>query len=153
VAIVKGTLIKVGTPRELERALYGRQIEVRIDNALMEMGERANLDARLGHTMNDFAVMVSKMQGVGDVGVAGTRLLISMLDPEEHTPKIVRSLVQYGADITRVAEVEHTLERAYLDLVARQDLLEAEAAVDAARARSRYSRNGSAESAGEVKGA
>ena len=39
----------------------------------------------------------------------------------------MRVLVQSGADIVRVAEVEHTLERAYLDLVARQDQLEQEA--------------------------
>ena len=142
VGIVKRALIKVGTPRELQRALYGHQIEIKIANPLFDMGERANLDEKLGRTMNDYAVMVSHMPGVGDVGVAGTRLLVSMLDPEEHTPRIVRGLVMSGADVTRVAEVEHTLERAYLDLVARQDLLEAEAAVDTARALSRNSRNG-----------
>ena len=153
VGIVKRTLIKVGTPRELQQALYGQQIEIRITNPLLDMGDKANLDERLGRTMNDYAVMVAKMQGVGDVGVAGTRLLVSMFDPEEHTPHVVRMLVQHGADITHVAEVEHTLERAYLDLVARQDLLEAEAAIDAARVRAKYSRNGSAGSMEEVKSA
>ena len=153
VGIVKRSLIKVGTPRELQQALYGRQIEIKLENPLMEMGNRANFDELLGRTMNVFAVMVWKMRGVGDVGVAGTRLMISMLEPEEHTPHIVRALVQHGADITRVAEVEHTLERAYLDLIARQDLLEAEAAVDAARARSKYSRNGSTPGVEKVKSA
>ena len=43
-------------------------------------------------------------------------------------PDIVRMLVLQGADVIRVAEVEHSLERAYLDLVARQDLLDAQAA-------------------------
>lgn len=129
VGIVKRSLIRVGTPRELQQALYGQQIEIRIANPLLEMGDRAHFDEILGNTMNDYAIMVSQMQGVGDVGVAGTRLLVSMLDPDEFTPHIVRTLVQHGADITRVAEVEHTLERAYLDLVARQDLIESEAAI------------------------
>ncbi len=153
VGIVKRTLIKVGTPRELQRALYGRQIEIRIANPMLEMGAHAHLDERFGHTMNDLAVLVSKMQGVGDVGVAGTHLLVSMLDPDEHTPQIVRALVQHGVDITRVAEVEHTLERAYLDLVARQELLEAEAAIEVARMHTKRSRNGSADSMDGVKSA
>jgi ABC-2 type transport system ATP-binding protein len=149
VGIVKRSLIRVGTPRELQRALYGRQIEIRIGNPLLEMGNHATLDEKLGRTMNDYAVMVSRMQGVGDVGVAGTRLLVSMLDPEEHTPSIVRVLVQHGADITRVAEVEYTLERAYLDLVERQYGLDDEVTVDGARL---GSTNGRSASVGGVKG-
>jgi hypothetical protein len=43
------------------------------------------------------------------------------------TPKIVSVLAAQGARIMRVAEVEHTLERAYLDLVALYNLGEAEA--------------------------
>jgi ABC-2 type transport system ATP-binding protein len=156
VGIVKRSLIKVGTPRDLQRALYGRQIEIRIANPLMDLGDHVQLDERLGCTMNDYAVMITKMPGVGDVGVAGTRLLVSMLDPEEHTPAIVRKLVQHGADVTRVAEVEHTLERAYLDLVARQDMLDAEVAVAAAgkiARNGRNARNGNSPGAERVKGA
>jgi hypothetical protein len=69
--------------------------------------------------MNDLAEVVTPLPGVGDVAVAGNSLLVSMLDLEETVPEVVRALVGRGADITRVAEVEHSLERAYLDLVAR----------------------------------
>jgi ABC-2 type transport system ATP-binding protein len=127
VAIIKKTTLRVGTPRELQRSLYGRQVEFQIAEPLPELGDKVMLDEALGRTMNHLALLVAPMPGVGDVGVAGNRLLVSMLDPEEVTPKIVRALVQSGADIVRVAEVEHTLERAYLDLVARQDQLEQEA--------------------------
>jgi ABC-2 type transport system ATP-binding protein len=153
VGIVKRALIKVGTPRELQQALYGQQIEIRITNPLWDLGDHTNFDGKLGSTMNDYAVMVSQMQGVGDVGVAGTRLLVSMLDPEEFTPHIVRKLVEHGADIARVAEIEHTLERAYLDLVARQDLLEAQAQQGTAAAHSQNGRVSSADVVGGVKGA
>jgi hypothetical protein len=71
--------------------------------------------------MNDLAVLTSTIRGVGDVVVSGESLLVSMDEPEETTPKVVRALVECGIDIVRVAEVEHTLERAYLDLIARQD--------------------------------
>jgi hypothetical protein len=87
----------------------------------------SDLDERLGRTMNDFALLVARMRGVGDVAVSGSRLLVSMLDPDDYTPDIVRMLVLQGADVLRVAEVVHTLERAYLDLVARQDQIDAEA--------------------------
>jgi ABC-2 type transport system ATP-binding protein len=124
VAIIKRKLLRVGTPRDLQRSLYGRQVEIKIGNALPDLGGAVQFDAKLGQTMNDLAVIVSRLPAVGDVGVAGDRLLVSMLDPDDVTPDVVRMLVQYGADVLRVAEVEHTLERAYLDLVARQEHLE-----------------------------
>ncbi len=123
VAIIKKTLIKVGTPRELQRALYGRKVEIRIANACPDFGdERA--EAPAGPTMNNFAVLVSPLEGVGDVAVEGDLLLVSMLEPDEITPGVVRALVLHGAEVRRVAEVEYPLERAYLDLVRRQDTLE-----------------------------
>jgi ABC-2 type transport system ATP-binding protein len=124
VAIIKKTLLRVGTPRDLQRALYGRHVEVRITNADPDPGGDAWRDEGDGTTMNDLAVMVATLEGVGDVVVAGDRLLISTMDPEEVTPYVVRALVTVGVDIVRVAEVEHTLERAYLDLVSRSDPLE-----------------------------
>ena len=124
VAIIKKTALRVGTPRELQRSLYGRQVEIQIANPLPDLGDQSFFDGLLGGTMNDLALLVAPLPGVGDVVVSGDRLLISMLEPTEVTPSLVRTLVAYGADIVRVAEVEHTLERAYLDLVARQDAAE-----------------------------
>jgi ABC-2 type transport system ATP-binding protein len=121
VAIIKKDLLRMGTPRELQASLYGLQVEVRIGNALPEVGDGSRLDASLGRTMNDHAEVVTPLPGVGDVAVSGCSLLVSMLDPDETVPEVVRALVARGADITRVAEVEHSLERAYLDLVARVD--------------------------------
>lgn len=121
VAIIKRTLLRVGTPRELQRSLYGRQVEIRVANPLLDLGDKSLLDAVLGRTMNDLALLVAPLPGVGDVGVSGDKLLVSMLDPDAVTPRVVRALVGHGADVIRVAEVEHTLEKAYLDLVARQE--------------------------------
>ena len=120
VAIIKRKLIRVGTPRDLQRSLYGRHVEIRISNSVADLGEEHD-GGDNGATMNDFAVFVSTLEGVGDVVVSADRLIISTMDPEEVTPSIVEALVVEGAQIQRVAEVEHTLEKAYLDLIARQD--------------------------------
>jgi ABC-2 type transport system ATP-binding protein len=121
VAIIKRTLLRVGTPRQLQTSLYGRQVEVRVGNLAALTGD-GYLDPTEGNwVMNDLAVKVAAFDGVGDVAVSGERLLVSMEDPDRTTPHVVRWLVNRGVDVVRVAEVEHSLERAYLDLVARQD--------------------------------
>lgn len=120
VAIIKQTLIKVGTPRELQRALYGRKVEIQVTNSRPDYSGEPD-DAAPGVTMNDLAVLVAMLEGVGDVVAAGDTLLVSMLDPDLITPRVVRALVLYGAELLRVAEVEYPLERAYLDLVSRQE--------------------------------
>lgn len=130
VAIIKGTLIKVGTPRELQRALYGRKVEVCVTNAIPDYGDQADMGAE-GITMNDLAVLAATVEGVGDVAVTGNALLVSMLDPEVTTPPVVRALVLHGAEVLRVAEVEYPLERAYLDLISRQEALEAQSILSA----------------------
>lgn len=122
VAIVRGRLLRVGTPRDLQRSLYGRHTEVRIGNAVPDFGGETSSDER--QTMNDFAIGIALLPGVGDVVVSGHSLLIAMLDPDVATPAVVRTLIEQGADIQRVAEIEHTLERAYLDLVSRPDMQE-----------------------------
>ncbi|MFL5733771.1 MAG: ABC transporter ATP-binding protein [Chloroflexia bacterium] len=114
VAIVAGTLLRVGTPRELQLSLYSRQIEVVIASASQATSELAR---RIG-----------AMPGVGDVEVEGNRFLISMLDPDEGTPHLVDTLVAAGTKILRVAEVEHSLEKAYLDLLAKRNRVAAEEA-------------------------
>ena len=117
VAIIRGRLLRMGTPRELQRSLYGRHVEVRIGNAVSEFGNGHYRGE--GRTMNDYAVALAMLNGLGDVSVEGDSLLIATLDPDEITPTVVRTLVTHGAEILRVAELERTLEMAYLDLISR----------------------------------
>jgi ABC-2 type transport system ATP-binding protein len=121
VAIIKRALIRVGTPRELQQALYGRKVEIRVTNAEPAVYCSDGVEAGGEMTMNDLAVLASTVRGVGDVVVAGEKLLVSMIDPDAITPYVVRELVMRGADLSRVAEVEYPLEMAYLDLIARYD--------------------------------
>jgi ABC-2 type transport system ATP-binding protein len=105
VAIIKGTLLRMGTPRELQMLLYNRQVEVRLD---LRGGQR---------TAEQLVEVAASIDGVGDVEVEGDRMLVSVTDPDEVTPMLVDGLVAAGARILRVAEIEHTLEKAYLDVV------------------------------------
>jgi hypothetical protein len=134
VAIIRGKLLRVGTPRELQRSLYGRHVEVRIANALPDFGDEDAHDGVAGeHTMNDYAVAVALLNGIGDVVVSGDSLVIATMDPDEITPGVVRTLVDHGAKILRVAEIERTLEMAYLDLVSRAEIGEQQPAPEAGR--------------------
>jgi ABC-2 type transport system ATP-binding protein len=107
VAIISGALLRVGTPRDLQLSLYSRQVEVVV--------------ASTSQAMSELARRISNMPGVGDVEVEGNRFLISMVDPDEGTPHLVDTLVASGAKILRVAEIEHSLEKAYLDLLAHRN--------------------------------
>ena len=120
VAVIKGALLRVDTPGDLRRSMYSRQVEVVTRDQGSGIGG-------LELEMERLAAVVYKLHGVGEVGVDGERLLVSVMDPEEVTPDLVTALAAAGAKIVRVAEVEHTLERAYLDLVDRYNLTESEA--------------------------
>jgi ABC-2 type transport system ATP-binding protein len=104
VAIVSGTLLRLGTPRDLQLSLYSRQVAVTLASAPQPLSELAG--------------RIRALSGVGDVEVQGDSLLVSMLDPDEDTPYLIEMLVASGAKILRVAEVEHSLEKAYLDVLA-----------------------------------
>ena len=127
VAIIKKKLLRMGTPKQLQTSLYGRQVEIRFTPGSTPDGSGPGPGVLSLDLMNDIAVEISSIRGVGDVSVVESRLYVSMDEPERTTPEVVRCLVVKGMDITRVAEVEHSLERAYLDLVTRADLLAKEA--------------------------
>lgn len=103
VAIIKGTLLHEDTPDGLRRALYRRQVEVRLAEAAPTL-------------MHRYASIAAEVSGVAEATAHEGRLLIAAEQPEV-TPDIVQALASRGARILRVAEVEYTLEQAYLDLV------------------------------------
>jgi len=100
IAVFKQRLIRVDTPDNLRRALYGRAVRI----ALREV-QPAHLEA------------VRALPFVKDVARDGEVLEVHLDDPEGANPTLVRALVQAGADIQFVREAEHTLEEVYLDLV------------------------------------
>jgi ABC-2 type transport system ATP-binding protein len=103
VAIFRRHIIRMGSPLELRRSLYGRQVEIRLANPADS--------PRLLQTAR--ALPMSTMAESDGDG----RLVVSLQDQDTQIPALVTALVAAGAQITRVAEVEHSLQRAYLDLI------------------------------------
>ncbi len=106
VAIFRRTIIRMGTPTELRRGLYGRQVEVRL---------APGADAeRLAAVVRALPIAGTVENGSAD------RLVVSLHDTDTQVPALVTALVGAGAQIYRVAEVEHSLEAAYFDLIGEQ---------------------------------
>ena len=54
-----------------------------------------------------------------DIALAvDNKLLVTLDDPDEHNPEIIRMLVGAGAEIQFVGELRHSLEDVYMQLVA-----------------------------------
>jgi len=100
IGVLKTRLIAVDTPANLKRRLFGRRLLVRLRRVTPEMVNA-----------------VRALDQVTNVEEEDSQLTISSPDPEAVTPQIVRRLVQLGADILQVNELEHSLEETYLSLM------------------------------------
>lgn len=100
IGVLKTHLLAVDTPENLRRSLFGRQIIVQVK------GEA-----------NPFFEALRALSFVKDVSCDGSRLTVSLSDPEEQNPLLVRYLVKAGAEIQFVTEQKHSLEDVYLTLV------------------------------------
>jgi ABC-2 type transport system ATP-binding protein len=101
IAVFKRRLLRVATPEELRRGLYGRSVVV-----------------RLREVTDDVVAAVAALEPVGDVTrLDGGRLRVAIEDPERDNPALVRALVAAGAEVCFVEEEAHSLEEVYLDVV------------------------------------
>jgi len=107
VAIFRRRIIRLGSPTELRRALYGRQIEILLADAA---------DAPRLATLTAGLPICSRV-----THEPPGRLVVALREIDAQVPALVTALVDAGARITRVAEVEHSLQSAYLDLIAAAD--------------------------------
>ena len=108
----QGQLLELGTPRQLRHRLLG--VVVRVELATSpDVALRATAEA---------------LAGVSHAEWSGPVLSCRLADPGEGTPRLVRRLVNAGADIVSVAQAGD-LEAAYLELMSRPaaPLLEAAA--------------------------
>ncbi|MCX8103961.1 MAG: ABC transporter ATP-binding protein [Candidatus Bipolaricaulota bacterium] len=101
IGLIKQRLIKVGSPQQLKRELYGRHI-------IIDLKEPISLS-------EDW-----QLPFVRDVQINGRRLLVQLDDPEVQNPVLVQRLVELGAQIQFVREQDRTLEEVYLDLIAQE---------------------------------
>lgn len=91
------------TAASLRDQTYGRELSIRLDGAT---------DAH--------AQLIRDLPFGGQVARQGDRILVRCDQPQLLTPDIVAALVYAGARVQRVEEVEHSLERVYLEIMGEQ---------------------------------
>jgi ABC-2 type transport system ATP-binding protein len=101
IGVLKRTLLHVDTPKALRRKLYGHLVEI---------------DAARDVEPDTLAAL-GALPGVRDVCARPQGCVLSIGDPLEDIPAVVRLLVERGVPVVRVAEQARTLEDVYLDLV------------------------------------
>ena len=100
VAVFRGRILRLGSPRELEREVARHRLAVRMTGA-----------------PEPFVEIVRALPPVSDVEVVDGELIIVLDELDRDTPPIVRALVEAGAEIQRVAALDSALEAAYLAIL------------------------------------
>jgi ABC-2 type transport system ATP-binding protein len=104
IGVFKTRLVVMDTPERLRSQLFGRKVVFHLKSS----------DERLAQT-------VTQLPFVREARSLENRLLVTLDNPDEHNPEIVRLLVGAGADIQFVGELRHSLEEVYLQLVRNVD--------------------------------
>jgi len=100
VAVLKTRLIAVDTPENLRRQLFGRKTVIQLKTVEPRM-----------------IASVRALDFVQDVQQVNNSLVVRLSTPEEQNPIIVQKLVQAGAQVQFVTELQHSLEDIYLTLI------------------------------------
>ena len=100
IAIFKQKVIAVDTPAALRQQLFGRKIVV-----------------HLAALQPEWADMLRGLPFVREVEALENKLIISLANPEQDNPEIVRQLVGTGAAIRFIGELRHSLEQVYLEML------------------------------------
>ncbi|MDE1857968.1 MAG: ABC transporter ATP-binding protein [Thaumarchaeota archaeon] len=99
VAILKTRLISIGSPQELRHSLSGRRVKVQLQH------------------VDDSMVAAVKKMGYQLGEVTANSIVVSLKDPENENPAILRSIQSAGGRVVFVTEVGPSLEDVYLKLV------------------------------------
>lgn len=104
IAVFNKNLLALDTPAGLRRAFFRRTVAFRMRRITEQHLQR----------LKDFPF-------VGNVARDDERILVEVEDPETHNPTLVRALVEQGAQIQFVDELQRSLEEVYFRLVKDQD--------------------------------
>ena len=102
VGLVSTSLIAIGEPAALRREVFGRRLRVRLAGAFPPPAQLAAAATRAG---------------AHDVKIDGLDLSMVLEDPDAGPPRMVRALVDAGAEIREVFDEHPALEDVYLKLM------------------------------------
>jgi ABC-2 type transport system ATP-binding protein len=100
IAVFRTRLLRIGAPAALRAELFGNGVRIRIAGAA-----------------ESFMDAVRALPFVHAAAADGDVLNISLDNPDEQNPPLVRALIEAGAAIRYVEPREHSLEDVYLQLV------------------------------------
>jgi ABC-2 type transport system ATP-binding protein len=100
IAILKGKLVAVDSPKNLEHSLYNRKTIVHLDNV-----------------SDGVLASVRNLDGVKKVRVSDNKLVLDIDNPDQVNPSVVKAIVQAGGNVQYVTELRNTLEDIYLKLI------------------------------------
>jgi len=100
VGVFKTHLLVMDTPAQLRSQLFGRKVVFHLRVADDELVKN-----------------VSSLPFIREVKTMDNKIIVTLDNPEERNPEIIRVLVEAGADVQFVGELRHSLEEVYLQLV------------------------------------
>lgn len=100
IAVIKTRLLVVDSPARLRTQVFGRKVVFHLRTVAEKLPEKIN-----------------KVPGVKDARLLDGKLIVTVDDPEQINPDLVRLLVAEGVDIQFVGELRRSLEDVYLQLV------------------------------------
>lgn len=100
IAVFKTHLRVLDTPAGLRKQLYGRQV-------VYHLAEEAAA----------YQQLVASQPDVKQVTAVDNKLVVTLDEPEQQNPALIRQLVEAGAGIQFVGELRHSLEDVYLQLI------------------------------------
>ncbi len=104
IGVFKSRLVVVDSPANLRRQLFGRKVVFHLVSG----------DAALARQVQDLPF-------VQEARLVDSKLVVTIDDPEQHNPDIVRLLVGAGVDIQFVGELRTSLEDVYLHLIRKEE--------------------------------
>ena len=107
IAIFKSHLITVDSPENLRKQLYGRKVVFHL---------KPGASASDG-SQPDWAGLLGGLPFVHSAQAIDNKILVSLDDPDEQNPILVRKLVEAGAAVQFVGELRHSLEDIYLQMI------------------------------------
>jgi ABC-2 type transport system ATP-binding protein len=100
IGVFRSRLLRLDTPANLRRSMFGTGTQVRV------VGDAAH-----------WLETVRALSFVENATAEDGALSVSLADPDEQNPELVRALVEAGARIRAVEPTSHSLEEVYLELV------------------------------------
>ncbi len=107
IGVFRTQLLRVDAPANLRAGLFGRGTQVRV------VGDAAA-----------WIATARSLPFVRDVTAQESTLSVSLDNPDDQNPPLVRALVAAGAEIRSVEPITHSLEEVYLELVESENLAE-----------------------------